>query len=111
MKRLIYRIEDKWGLGFYQTPEVDEEYRLELHLYKKRHVAPMDDKGIDRCSREGEKCGFLNEAQLYNWLDKDKIRRLEKYGLKLVRIYREVIAIGQAQVLYIEKGAENGTEN
>lgn len=100
MKQLIYRIEDKHGKGFYNTRLIDHEFREKLHLFKHRHVVPHIDKGIERSSVKGEKAGFLNEAQLYNWIDRNKIRRLEKRGLKLVRLYREVIAIGEYQILF-----------
>ena len=101
MKKLIYRIEDKDGDGFYQTSNLDYWVRRDkFHLYKPRHVPPINDEGINRSSNTYEKCGFLNEAQLYAWIDKNKIRRLEKYGLKLVRLYREVTAIGEYQILF-----------
>lgn len=101
MKMLIYRIEDKEGYGFYMTSNIDYWQRNEkFHLYKLRHVPPIDDEGINRSSHTSEKCGFLNEAQLYAWIDRNKIRRLEKYGLKLVRLYREVTAIGEYQILF-----------
>ena len=107
MKQLIYRIEDENGNGFYNSygdsygrEYLDHEARVRLHLFKKRHVAPIHDIGIDRCSVSGEKCGFINEEQLYTWIDRSKIRRLEKFGFKLVRLYREVIAVGKYQILF-----------
>lgn len=105
MKKLIYRIEDKYGNGFYNGrgdyDNFDHEDRVKLHLFKYRHMTPYVDKGIRRNSEKGEKCGFLNEKQLYDWLDISKIRRLEKLGFKLVRLYREVVAIGEYQVLFL----------
>lgn len=103
MKRLIYRIEDENGIGFYQSNKLDIEYSQDvLHLCKDKHEAPIRDIGIERHVEENEKCGFLNEKQMYNWIDKNKIGQLEKHGLKLVRLYVEVTAIGIKQILFID---------
>ena len=102
MKKLIYRIEDDEGIGFYNSKLIGWQIREVLHMNKSRHVPPYEDAGINRSSFKDEKHGFLNEAQLYSWIDKSKIRLLERKGLKLKRIFVEVVAIGEHQVLYRE---------
>lgn len=101
MKMLIYRIEDENGIGFYRSGILSyREVESKFHMGKKRHLPTFMDKGIMRNAEDNEKCGFLNEKQLYTWINKSKIRQLEKIGFKLVRLYREVTAIGEKQILF-----------
>ena len=98
MKTLIYRVENKDKIGFFSDPSIDWRKTARLG----RSPAPYDDKGIKRDMKITEKCGFLNEKQLYDWLKHNDLKMLEKHGQKLKRKYVEVTAIGEHQVLYRE---------
>jgi len=100
MKKLIYRIEDYNGEGFYRGDLLSFEDKRRLHLYQANHIAPEQDWGIKRGIKPEEKCGFLNEKQLYDWVDRNKLRYLLKKGYRLVRRYKEVTAIGEHQILF-----------
>lgn len=102
MKRFIYRIEDYNGTGFYHSHLLTYECACDIKLHQLKHNPPIEDIGIERHCNVGEKCGFLDKKQLHNWLDKWQIKELMRKGFKLKRLYREVTAIGQYQILFTD---------
>lgn len=97
MKTLIYRIEDDTKQGFFTSDKLT--YKQVRQFVKMN--CPQHDIGINRNIKEGiEKCGFLNEKQLYRFIHYNDIKMLEKHGFKLKRFYAEVTAIGEQQVLF-----------
>lgn len=83
MKQLIYRIEDETKQGFFQA------HRINTRKLKGLYVPPMpiQDEGIKRSINIDEKCGFLNDKQLYTWIRSNDLKMLNKHGFKLKRIY------------------------
>ena len=98
MKRLIYRIENETKQGFFQAHKIN--MRKLKGLYN--NPMPFEDKGINRSINSNEKCGFLDDKQLNTWIRSNEFKMIMSYGFKLKRIYREVTAIGEYQVLYRE---------
>ena len=96
MKRLIYRIEDDKEQGFFRTGIIQYRKLKGLHV----PPSPIEDEGIKRSSIDNERCGFLNDKQLHTWVRSNELKMIRRHGFKLKRIYREVTAIGEYQVLY-----------
>ena len=98
MKTLIYRIENDKKIGFFRSHTISNRKLKGLH----KPPSPFEDIGIERSVKDYEKVGFLNDTQLYNWVKINDLKMLNHHNFKLKRIYREVTAIGQHQVLYTE---------
>ena len=97
-KTLIFRIENKDGTGYFNGCICEQQMK---GLYKAINP-PSLDNGINRNINEDEKCGFLNESQMYSALHRNDLKMLRRHGFDIRRKYVECSAIGREQVLYKE---------
>lgn len=59
------------------------------------------DKSILRRMKSEERCGFLNESQLYNWFSNKELKLLKENGFLVVEVFGEITIIGSHQILFI----------
>lgn len=101
----IWRVENKEGRGCYQgqshKPFIGD--MIARHdLDEIRTPMPYNDKGIGRCSKSPEICGFVNKKQAQEWFSKDDLILLKDFGfdLKEVEVSR-ITATGRRQILAV----------
>lgn len=97
---LIYRLEDKSGVGPYTDCKITF---LEAHNRdQNKHPTPNNDKGILRQPNNNEITGFKDKEQLYHWFSESEINFLARKGFTLKKLWvREITAVGERQVLAI----------
>lgn len=103
----VLRIQNEFGDGPFRRFRSDELN----DLLDFTAPTPYSDNGIRRVPKDNEYCGFLNEAQLFNWFDEETLIAIEHYGFYLIQLDVEITAIGSHQVLFEFVSRINLTSN
>ncbi len=103
----VFRIQNEDGYGPYVSrftlpiPEID--IMCNKHAGDAYFDSALWPTSFTECTRErGEdyRCGFINEAQLFNWFSEEEIEMLRRNGYDIVALDKEVTVIGKNQIVF-----------
>ena len=106
----VFRIQNEDGYGPY-TCLFNFDFVKELKdMYNKHSVNNTSNSFRDLWPtayadcQEGwlkdHRCGFINEAQLFNWFSEEELKMLKSHGFDLVILDKEVVSIGKNQIVF-----------